>query len=197
MNPVMLPLGRSPRRSLLVLLLCSGVLVALTAQGKPSKEERKLIKADSVADDSGGKPKNQSRDDAAESRDRKGGGTDPQARMLTKLREQMEITDDSEWAIIMARIARVDELRRVASTGPSGRGGPTSGKRSGGNAERDALRAAVSDNLPEAEIKSRLTRARELYQRNQEQLAAAQADLRAVLGVRQEAVAVLAGLLPP
>ena len=178
-------------------LLGSGVTLPLAAQGKPNKEERKLMKADAVADDSREKPKNQNRDLPADTRDRKGGGTDPQARMLTKLREQMEITDDSEWAIVTARITRVEELRRAATTGPSGRGGPSSGKRSGGNAERDALRAAVTDNLPEAEIKSRLSRARDLYQHNQEQLAAAQADLRAVLGVRQEAIAVLAGLLPP
>ena len=197
MNPLVLPPGRCPRCFLIVLLLCGVVTVAFAAQGKPNKEERKLMKADAIADDSGGKPKNQNRDVPPDTRDRKGGGADPQARLLTKLREQMEITDDSEWAIVLARIARVEELRRTAAMSPSGRGGEASGKRSGGNPERDALRQAVGDNLPEAEIKSRLARARELYQRNQEQLAAAQADLRAVLGVRQEAVAVLAGLLPP
>lgn len=197
MIPLVLFPGRSPRRFLLALLLCSAIAVVFSAQGKPSKEERKEMKADAVADEPGGKPKNQTRDIPADARDRNSGGTDPQARALAKLREQMDVTDDSEWAIIAARIARVEELRRAASTGPRDRGGPSAGKRSGANPERDALRAAVGDNLPEAEIKNRLSRARELYQRNQEQLAAAQADLRAVLGVRQEAVAVLAGLLPP
>lgn len=55
----------------------------------------------------------------------------------------------------------------------------------------------MKDKLPDAEIKSRLDRAHEVQQQKEAQLARAQADLRAVLTVRQEAVAVLAGLLPP
>jgi adenosyl cobinamide kinase/adenosyl cobinamide phosphate guanylyltransferase len=73
----------------------------------------------------------------------------------------------------------------------SSRSGPSA------HPEQEALRLAVKDKLPDAEIKARLDRAHEVQQQKEAQLARAQADLRAVLTVRQEAVAVLAGLLPP
>jgi Spy/CpxP family protein refolding chaperone len=62
--------------------------------------------------------------------------------------------------------------------------------------ELDALRSAATDNLPDAEIKARLARVRDVRKQNDEKLAKAQEDLRAVLTVRQEAVAVASGLLP-
>jgi N-formylglutamate amidohydrolase len=65
------------------------------------------------------------------------------------------------------------------------------------NPELDALRSAVGDQFPDAEIKARLARAHDAYLQRVAQLTQAQADLRAVLTVRQEAVAVMAGLLPP
>jgi chaperonin cofactor prefoldin len=52
------------------------------------------------------------------------------------------------------------------------------------------------DKLPDAEIKSRLTRLRDSRKTNEEKLQKVQEELRAVLTVRQEAVAVMAGLLP-
>ena len=52
------------------------------------------------------------------------------------------------------------------------------------------------DKLPEAEIKSRLDRVREARKQNEAKLSKAQEDLRAVLSIRQEAVAVVFGLLP-
>ena len=58
------------------------------------------------------------------------------------------------------------------------------------------MRQAITDNLPDAEIKSRLARLREVRKDNEEKLTKAQEDLRAVLSVRQEAVAVMFGLLP-
>jgi hypothetical protein len=64
------------------------------------------------------------------------------------------------------------------------------------NPELDALRTAVTDNMPDAEIKARLDRLREVRKQNEAKLAKAQEDLRAVLTVRQEAMAVMTGLLP-
>ena len=147
------------------------------------------------------------------------GGFNPQemqARMLAGLRERMEVKDDEEWKLISERIAKVAELRRSAPGGPgmmmmmgrgpgggpggpgrdeggSGRGGPRPG---GGSAEMTALASALRDKLPDAEIKSRLDRLRDQRKESDAKLARAQEDLRAVLTMRQEAMAVMAGLLP-
>jgi len=145
---------------------------------------------------------------------------DMQARMATALRERLEVTDDEEWKLISERILKVSELRR-ATGGPGGplgmmmggRGGPggTGGAPGGGDAagrgtrgtrggstnpEMTALQAAVRDKLPEAEVKVRLAKLRETRKNDEAKLAKAQDDLRAVLSIRQEAVAVVFGLLP-
>ncbi|MDO8542652.1 MAG: hypothetical protein Q7S40_19605 [Opitutaceae bacterium] len=78
--------------------------------------------------------------------------------------------------------------------GSSGRGGSSRG---GGSSNPDfqALQAAVTDKMPEAEIKLRIQRLRDTRLLNESKLAKAQEDLRAVLSVRQEAILVLLGLL--
>ncbi|MDP3068905.1 MAG: hypothetical protein Q8N18_01395 [Opitutaceae bacterium] len=143
---------------------------------------------------------------------------DMQARMLTALRERLGVTDDEEWNLISKRLNAVTELRRSTAGGGGpggalfaggGRGGPPGGGDTGGrggrgpggrggssNAEVAALQAAITDNLPEAEIKSRLERVREARRDNETKLLKAQEDLRALLSVKQEATAVLFGLLP-
>ncbi|HVS50996.1 MAG TPA: hypothetical protein VHD62_01480 [Opitutaceae bacterium] len=138
------------------------------------------------------------------------GNFDPaqmQQQMIDRIREQLGVTDDAEWAVISERLNKVMELRRTASPmggfnfrgfgGPGGNGG---GRRGGNgaaaNPEQEALTQAITDKLPDAEIKSRLERLREVRKKNEEALTKAQEDLRAVLSVRQEAAAVVAGLLP-
>lgn len=142
--------------------------------------------------------------------------------MLARLRERFEVTDDEEWKLISERLKVVTELRRsMIGGGPGGPGGPgggfgrggpqgggaggdaasranrTGGRGpGGGSAEMTALSNAVRDKLPDAEIKSRLDRVRELRRENELKLAKAQEELRAVLSVRQEATAVVFGLLP-
>jgi hypothetical protein len=139
---------------------------------------------------------------------------DMQARMMSALRERFGVTNDDEWAVISDRLTKVSELRRASGSGMGammfGRGGPGGGdsrgggdrststrgsSRSGGSNDVAALQAAIQDKLPEAEIKARLDRVRELRKENEAKLVKAQEDLRAVLSVRQEAIAVLAGLL--
>jgi hypothetical protein len=135
---------------------------------------------------------------------------------MTQMREQFEITDDAEWKVISDRITTVSEAQRLSMTAgmggggrggfggpggaPGGRGaaGGNRGGRQGLNAnpEQDALRQAVTDKLPDAEIKSRLASLREARKANEEKLSKTQEELRAVLSVRQEAVAVMLGLLP-
>jgi len=138
-----------------------------------------------------------------------------QARMLSGLRERMDVKDDEEWKLIAERITKVAELRRSAPGGPGmmmmmgrgpGGGGPGGPGREeggggrggfrpgGGSAEMTALASALRDKLPDAEIKSRLDRVRDQRKDNEAKLARAQDELRAVLTVRQEAMAVMAGL---
>lgn len=147
---------------------------------------------------------------------------DFQARMLESLRERLDVTDDEEWKLISERLKKLTELRRSAGGGGGfggpgggpGRGGPpgggggtdTTGRGNrtagggrgpgGGSPEMTALSNAVRDKLPDAEIKSRLDRVRELRRDNEMKLAKAQEEFRAVLSVRQEAVVVVFGLLP-
>ena len=141
------------------------------------------------------------------------------ARMSAALKERFGVTSDDEWNLIMERINKVNELRRTTMMGgmalrglfggPGGPGGPGGANGQGGgrgnrpagfgavsNPEADALQTAVTDKAPDAEIKARLERLREVRKTNEATLAKAQEDLRAVLSVRQEAVAVLIGLLP-
>ncbi|MBL9199377.1 MAG: hypothetical protein JNL39_02675 [Opitutaceae bacterium] len=137
---------------------------------------------------------------------------DIQARMMSGLRDRMGITNDEEWGLISQRITAVSEARRAAGGGMGGfggRGGPPPGGgdrggrgpggpggRGGGSPEMAALQQAIADNLPEAEIKSRLERMRDARRNSEAKVAKAQEDLRAVLTVKQEAVAVMFGLLP-
>jgi len=121
---------------------------------------------------------------------------DFQARMMTNLRAELAVTDDAEWTLISERITRVFELRR--SIGGFGGFGGRNNRPAGGattDPAQDALKSALADNLPDAEIKARLARLREMRKQNEVKLDQAREELRAVLSVRQEAVAVMAGLL--
>ena len=143
------------------------------------------------------KPGKPDREEKAEKRELKlSGGEQPardvgaeSARGLARLREAMRVADDAEWAVIAERIAAV----QAAGAGPKDKAKPAGPERTA----QDALRVAVRDGLPDAELRLRLARAHELQREREARLARARAELRAVLTVRQEAVAVLAGLLDP
>lgn len=139
------------------------------------------------------------------------GNFDPaqmQQQMMDRMREQFGVTDDAEWKLISDKVTAVTELRRATMGGggrggfggpggPGGQGGGGRGNRGAtANPEQDALRQAITDKAPDAEVKARLTRLREVRKSNEEKLAKAQEELRALLTVRQEAVAVMAGYLP-
>jgi hypothetical protein len=184
--------------SFLPALVAAGLLVASAAREvHAAKAEMRELKRDKTLDAGGDK-----RD---KDRDPKGGKPRPEeatARALERLRENLEVTDEAEWAIISARVTAVADARSSLGKAGGGPGQPLKAKpgtRSGSSThpEQDALRYAVRDKLPDAEVKARLARAHEVHQQNEARLAKAQAELRAVLTVRQEAVAVLAGLLPP
>lgn len=194
--PMAAPFPALPRttRFVLATLLC-GLLPA--AAGKPEKGD-KPDKGDRA------EFREARRDPVAEPANRKASRPNPaelEQRNQEKLRERLNVTDDAEWAIILERIRRVDELRRTPwSSAPAPRAAslpPEKAKRTTQAPEQAALRSALADNLPDAEIRLRLARAHELHEQHQARLAQAQASLRAVLTVRQEAVAVTYGLLPP
>lgn len=135
------------------------------------------------------------------------GNFDPEQmrqRMMDRMKEQMEVTDDAEWKIISERITKVSELRMSGGGfggmfgGPrgGGRGGDNGGRqRPGGSAESDALRQAIENKASAGEIKTLLAKLRESRKANEAKLEKAQDELKAVLNARQEAVAVMMGLI--
>lgn len=192
------PLARSPRLALLV--VTAGLTLASTAfaQNNADTTGGRRRGGDTAGQDRGGR-----------------GNFDPaemQARMLSSIRERLEVTDDEEWKLISARLLKVSELRRAGGGGMpggiGGRGGPPPGggggdprgggrgTRGGGSPEMELLSSALRDKLPDAEIKMRLDRLRDARKANEAALTKAQEELRQVLSVRQEAVAVMFGLLP-
>ncbi|MDP3069330.1 MAG: hypothetical protein Q8N18_03530 [Opitutaceae bacterium] len=157
----------------------------------PKTERRELRRA---TDGDFVEPKKESKKDG------KPAVSDQQARTLDRLRERLEITDDEEWAIVAERLARVEEARRAAGgpvASPAMDRGKKPDRKDAGGGERDALRAAVADRLPEAEVRSRLSRLAEVQRQHAAKLTRAQEELRAVLTVRQEAITVVLGILPP
>ena len=165
----------------------------------PNKEKRREMREDAdIAEKPGKTERREVKHDAA------GGGEKPavqdqQAKFLLKLREQFDVADDAEWEVLAARIAKLADLRRGAAAGATGANVASvpNNKRSGRSPEQDALRAAVADKLPEAEVRARLSRLHDVRLQEEAKIAKAQEELRAVLTVRQEAVAVMVGLLPP
>jgi hypothetical protein len=145
------------------------------------------------------------------------------ARAMERYREALEIKNDDEWKVIEPRIQKVSDARRNASSGfgPGGfgRGGFGGGRRdeSGGggaggggnggadrrrsmfggepNPDAEALQKAIEAKAPSEEIKTKLAKYRESQKSKQAALTAAQDDLRKILSVRQEATAVMLGLL--
>ena len=137
---------------------------------------------------------------------RQRGGFSPEA-MMDALKTQFGVTDDAQWAAITPLIQNVMDLRRATQAGGGfggfgggrqrGQGGGGGGGPRGGapSPEVENLRQAITDNMPDAEIKVRLEHLREVRKQNEAKLDKARADLLAVLTPRQEAVAVMAGLL--
>ena len=148
------------------------------------------------------------------------GNFDPaqfQQRRMDRYKEQLEVTSDDEWKIIGDRVEKVMTAQREASIGRGGgfgggrRGGPpggdpaaadTGGRTNRGgffgmepNAEVDALQKAVDAKASSEELKGKLAKVRSSLKVKEANLAKAQDELRKVLSVRQEATAVLIGLL--
>ena len=160
-----------------------------------------------------------------QAQERRQGNFDPEQmrqRMTDRIREQLEITNDDEWKIIQARVEKVMAARRETSSVGSSfsfmrgmrsdRGGsPSDQNQADSNRRRDreregrfggeqspeaeALQKAIESKASAEEIKSKLARLREVRKEKEANLEKAQEDLRKVLSARQEAAAVLLGLL--
>ncbi len=136
-----------------------------------------------------------------------------QKMMMDRYREQLGVKDDEEWKLIETRIQKVTEARMAVGFrgpggfggrrgGPGGPGGPggqgNNGRRGFGgepSPEQEALQKAIDDNASADVVKSKLSAFRASVKDKEAKLEAAQDDLRKVLSVKQEAAAVLGGLL--
>ncbi len=134
--------------------------------------------------------------------------------MMDNIKQQLEITDDSDWKAIQPLVEKVMEARRATMTG-MGRGmfgGPRRGgdnnndpnarPRGGGgmfgqqpSPETEALQRAIDGKASNAELKAAIGKVAEARKARQADLEKAQADLRKVLSLRQEAIATANGLL--
>lgn len=153
---------------------------------------------------------------AQQNPDRGGRGNfDPEqmrVRMMERYREAFEVKDDAEWKLIEGRITKVSDARRDMGGfgrgfggpgGPGGRRGGNGGDQAGGgrrfgpepSPEAEALQKAIEAKASADEIKTKLAKYRESQKAKQASLEKAQAELRQVLSVKQEAQAVLMGLL--
>jgi hypothetical protein len=144
------------------------------------------------------------------------GNFDPaqmQQRRLDDLKDQMEITDDGEWNALQPVITKVmdaqrnvmgDRMRGMFGRRNQGGGGGDQGGGGGGGARRffgtpgpeaEALQRAVDGKASKEDTKAALAKFVEARKAHEAALEAAQANLRKVLTVRQEAIATLNGLL--
>jgi hypothetical protein len=143
-----------------------------------------------------------------------GGNFDPaqmQQRMMDRYKEQLEITDETEWKAIQPLVQKVMEARMASFSGRGGfgRGGGRPGgdttqgdqgnQRRGGfgtpSPEAEALQKAIDAKASSSELKAAMTKYAEARKAKQADLEKAQAELRKVLSVRQEAIATASGLL--
>ncbi len=136
-----------------------------------------------------------------------------QKRMMERYQEALEITDNAEWKAIEPMIQKVTEARMQSMSGMGrgmfggrgnrgGGGGADNGgggSRGGGfgqpNPDAEALQKAIDAKASKAEIKAALAKYVESRKAKLAALEKAQAELRAVLTPRQEAIATLNGLL--
>ena len=149
------------------------------------------------------------------------GNWDPEQmrqRMMERVREQLAVKDDAEWSVIEARIKKINDSRFGMGRGfggpgggpggPGGQGGQAGqagqagqgGRQGRGgfgqpNPDAEVLQTALDSGASADDIKVKLTAYRAAAKVKEGQLEKAQDELRQLLSVKQEARAVLLGLL--
>ena len=157
-----------------------------------------------------------------------GGNFDPQqmmqqmqSRVVDGIREQLDVTNDTEWAALEPLVTKVVKVRMTSMMGgmggmrgmmggrggggpggpggggPGGPGGGGFGAMMGGQADptADALQKAIDDKAPADQIKAALGKYRDSKKAKAAEVTKAQDQLRSVLNLRQEAVLVSMGML--
>lgn len=130
---------------------------------------------------------------------------------LKTIRDTMDVKSDADWKDkIEPLVVKVQDAQRARGFGGGGFGGGGRGGGQGGgqggqggnrnpfgqpNPDLEALRKAIEDKAPADEIKEKLAKYRESRKAKEDALTKAQDDLRKALSLRQEAGAVVAGLL--
>jgi hypothetical protein len=141
--------------------------------------------------------------------------------MAERMKEQLNV-DDQAWKVMEPRLMKVVDLSRQASGGgrgmmgmfggrgnrsgpggPGGDGGPQGARQGGPQGEQTAVDKAITtlqttlenQSASTDDIKKQLTAVREAREKAKQELAAAQADLKQILTLRQEAQLVLMGML--
>lgn len=132
---------------------------------------------------------------------------DFQKRMVERVKEQLEITDDKEWQAIEPLVTKVTDARFATMAGGRGFGGRGGRGGAGGgaggpggtaavaNPTAEALQKAIDAKASNSETKAALDKFVAARKAKQAELEKAQANLRKVLTPRQEAIATLNGLL--
>lgn len=151
------------------------------------------------------------------------GNFDPEQmrqRMMDRYREVLEVKGDDEWKLISERVKKVMDARAEIGFAGMGFGGGFGGRPggdrggdrntnsnngSGGetrrrfgpepSAEEQALQKAIEAKAPADEIKTKLAKVREVRKAKEAKLEQAQEELKKVLSIKQEAAAVMNGLL--
>jgi len=128
-------------------------------------------------------------------------------RMMERMKDQLEVTDDAEWKSLEPLISKVMDAR-MAGLGGGMRGmfGRNRGGDNGGDQgqrrfgpppspEAEALQRAIDGKASNSELKAAITKYVEYRKTKQAELEKAQAELRKVLTLRQEAILTSDGLL--
>jgi len=142
-------------------------------------------------------------------------GFDPAQRM-ERLKDELEVKDD-EWTALQPLIQKVMDAQRAIfadrirgamrggrpASDNGGGGGDNGGRRRGGGAfgmgepspEAEALQKAIESKASNSEMKAALAKYQDSRKAKQADLETAQANLKKVLSVRQEAILTSQGLL--
>jgi hypothetical protein len=138
-----------------------------------------------------------------------------QQQRMERYKTELEITDDTEWKAIQPLIQKVTDARMaMAPYAGFGRGGMMFGRSRGGPDSRpgdqgpprgfgggtsspdiEGLQKAIDSKASNAEMKAAIAKFQEGRKTKMAELEKAQAELRKVLSVRQEAVATVNGWL--
>jgi len=133
-----------------------------------------------------------------------------QQRRMDRLKEELEVKDD-EWTALQPLVQKVMDAQRAVfadrirgafrgGRGGDNGGGDNGGQRRGGfggepTPEAEALQKAIESKASNSEMKAALAKYQESRKAKQTDLETAQANLRKVLSVRQEAILTSQGLL--